>query len=336
MVSISVFNNKGGVGKTTLLCNIAAFLKSLEKKVLIVDADPQCNASTYVFPEAKLEFFIFEEKSTVGSLFEPVQKGEGFLPLNSIPIKRSIGFNTDVLVGDPQLSVLEDFLSNDWLDARGGNIRGLKTTLVFYDFLLKVSDRYDYVLFDVGPSLGAINRSILLACDYFLIPMSTDIFSLQAIGNIAKSVNNWRDQLAKGIAEYEKNGERFVLNDHIVDAKPSFIGYVTQQYIAKSVAGVNRPVKAYEQIINLIPNTIRQELSGLYCQGIDDSLSLGSIPNFNSLIPLSQMANKPIFALGGKDGVVGAHFAKVKDYESVISIITNNLLNNIEKYDNLA
>ena len=65
-------------------------------------------------------------------------------------------------------------------------------------------------------------------------------------------------------------------------------------------------------------------------------MKLGDIPNYNSLIPLSQLANKPIFELGGSDGVVGAHFAKVKEFELVISNIANNLINNIDYIDELA
>ena len=57
------------------------------------------------------------------------------------------------------------------------------------------------------------------------------------------------------------------------------------------------------------------------------------IPNFNSLIPMSQTANKPVFLLTSSDGIVGAHFSKVREYENVMENIVSNLLHNIEGYD---
>lgn len=335
MKSIAVFNNKGGVGKTTLLCNLASYLSNyLSKRVLIVDADPQCNASIYTINIDELEGYIFSEGTTIRSVFEPVQSGEGFIEASRIPFHFSSGFNVHVIVGDPKLSLLEDFLSKDWYDGTNGEPRGLKTTFTFFDLLQKISSDFDYVFFDVGPSLGAINRSVLLSCDFFLIPMSTDIFSLQAITNIAQSVKSWKDSCERGMNEYcAKNGRVLTINDKPISIRTSFIGYITQQYVAKSVSGVVRPVKAYEQIIRQIPDVIKTQLLGMYPESIVETLSLGTIPNFNSLIPLSQTVNKPIFKLSGPDGVVGAHFAKVKDYEEVVRGISMSLLQNIQNYD---
>lgn len=78
-----------------------------------------------------------------------------------------------------------------------GGERGIRTTLTFNN-LIKQFDDYDYVFFDMGPSLGAINRSILLSCDYFVTPMSSDIFSILAIENIGKTIKNWRDTFKEG------------------------------------------------------------------------------------------------------------------------------------------
>ena len=80
-------------------------------------------------------------------------------------------------------------LANDWRDAKGGGMRGIRTTYVFADVVAKAKTlKYDFVFFDMGPSLGAINRSILLAMDFFVVPMSIDIFSSWAIKNIGGAV----------------------------------------------------------------------------------------------------------------------------------------------------
>jgi len=340
MKAIALFNNKGGVGKTTLLCNIAAYLKRRKgKRVLIVDADPQCNASTYVMGDDEVfQRYIDNSEESIHKIVNSIKKGEGYIDANSIPILHSSSFGVDIILGDTRLSVAEDFLSKDWIEAINGEPRGLKTTFVFYDMLRSLEDRYDYILFDVGPSLGAINRTVLMACDYFIMPMSSDVFCIKAIDNIATSLKTWIDGLAKGLAIYEENeNEDFSLRGISISPKLQFLGYVNQQYTAKTQGGVVRPVKAYDKIIKQMPSRITQKLKRLYPKEIKtDELKLGDIPNFNSLIPLSQLSNKPIFILGGQDGVVGAHFSKVREYEDVMKTITSNILTNIEKYDQLA
>lgn len=340
MKSIVVFNNKGGVGKTTLLCNMAAYLaQRKQKRVLVIDADPQCNASIYLFGE---DFVIskFSEPATttVYKVLQPVRRGKGYIENQNIPIFRSGGFGVDVILGDTQMSIIEDFLSKEWLDSINGDPRALKSTFVMKDLLFKLKDSYDYIFFDVGPSLGALNRVILFASDYFVMPMSSDVFSVKAIDNISITLKDWREELEEGLNKYQrKEGESFTIDDEECRIDISFLGYVHQQYTAKMQNNERRPVRAYDRIIKQMPQRINSKFSEFFPAGFDtDRLKIGEIPNFNSLIPLSQLANKPIFGLVGKDGVVGAHFSKVKEYEEVISEVINNVSHNIQAYDGLG
>jgi cellulose biosynthesis protein BcsQ len=336
MKTISVFNNKGGVGKTTLLCNLASYIsKKRGKRVLVVDADPQCNASIYLFGIDKVTKVLEEqEPKTVNRIFDSVQEGKGFISKDAIPIEKSEGFDVDVIFGDTNLSTLEDFLSSDWLAGKNGDERGLRTTLVFCDLLRKLQADYDYVFFDIGPSLGAINRVVLFACNFFLMPVSSDIFCLKAIDNISEVLKKWTTQLKKGLEDYEQSRRKiFQIGDYSYENNLNYLGYVVQQYRAK----LHHPVKAYEHIITQIPERIKTNLQKFYPSDWDvNTFKIGDIPNFNSLIPLSQIATKPVFSLEGKDGVVGAHFAKVKEFENVIKGIVLNIFKIIEKYDTLA
>ena len=338
MISIAIFNNKGGVGKTSLLCNLAAYLKvRLNKRVLIVDADPQCNATIYVTPEEDLEE-IYNDKKQCGTIFDivnPLKEGDGFLSKDKLPICTSKGFECDVIFGDTRLSLMEDFLSGDWVAGKEGQMRGLKTTFLFWNMLQKIKDDYDYVFFDVGPSLGAINRSVLLACDYFIMPMSSDIFSLKAVDNISASLKEWNANILAGIEKYKKEKDQalFKIEGVEVLSQLKFLGYIYQQYTAKSIDGVRRPVKAYDLIINKMHSLITEKLRDFYKVGFTkDNLLLGEIPTLSSLIPLSQSAHKPIFLLVGADGVVGAHFVKVKEYEEVIKHIVEKIKENLSEY----
>lgn len=228
MTSITVFNNKGGVGKTTLLCNLASYLSlKKNKKVLIVDADPQCNATIYLFPEERVIEIYEGQHGSINDLIMPLSRGRGYFT-EKIPILKSPTFKVDLVPGDPKLALQEDLLATDWQQAQAGDARGLQTTLVFAE-LLQRCENYDFVFFDLGPSLGAINRSVLLASDYFVIPMSSDIFSLQAIENISVSLGRWKKGLNTGMnAHRENNGDVYTVNDQEVNWKLRFLGYVTQ------------------------------------------------------------------------------------------------------------
>jgi cellulose biosynthesis protein BcsQ len=178
MRTLCVFNNKGGVGKTTLLCNLAAYFAiSKGKKVLVVDADPQCNATAYMLAEAKVEklYASNSDGKTINTLITALKKSRGYA---ETPVVRSAGFNLDLVPGDPRFALAEDFLAKDWFDATNGQERGLKTTYFLKALITWAEEQeYDYVFFDIGPSLGAINRTVLLTCDYFILDVPPQLSS---------------------------------------------------------------------------------------------------------------------------------------------------------------
>jgi cellulose biosynthesis protein BcsQ len=334
MHTLCVFNNKGGVGKTTLLCNLASYFSIVKnKKVLVVDADPQCNATAYMLPEKIVEnlYSGTNDAGTINSLITSLKKARGYA---ETPIVRSEGFALDLVAGDPKFALAEDFLAKDWFDATNGQERGLKTTFFLKAMLLWAENNdYDYVFFDIGPSLGAINRTVLLTCDYFILPMSSDIFSLRGLQNIQSAIQGWIKGVLRGLDVYaEENGEDFKMDDDlkIGDKGIKFLGYVTQQYTAKTVGGKKQPVKSYEKIIKRIGPAIDRHLISPLNDGLKMTYKLGEIPYFQSLVPMSQMATKPIFALKSIDGIVGAHFDKVKEFNKVIGEIAKNFESNLQ------
>lgn len=331
MKAIAVFNNKGGVGKTTLLCNLAAYLqKKVKKSVLVIDADPQCNTTTYVLDEEQFISVYYEPTEfTIADIIPPLENGEGYITCFST--MKSTHFGFDLIPGNPIFAACEDFLASEWKDVKSSDLRGIKSTMLFVHFLTLCLD-YDYVFFDMGPSLGAINRSILLASDFFITPMSTDVFSLLALENIGASIQNWSKIFNKGIDGMEDIKRQSIINlKNVCDIK--FLGYVEQQYIMKTVGETKRAVRAYEEILKKIPDEICQKII-LPINGeknMNVEYKIGSIPNFYSLVPMSQTAHKPIFDLTNIDGVVGAHYQKVKDYEELMEKIANQALHNMEK-----
>lgn len=327
MKSVAFFTNKGGVGKTTLVCNLAAYLANVKhKKVLLVDADPQTNATQYTFNDDVLEE-IYDKKTafTIYSMARPLSQGKGYSVGNQY--RRSESFGIDVLLGDPRLALIEDTLASDW---NSGGIRGVRTTYMFREFLSHCTD-YDYVFFDMGPSLGSINRSVLIACDYFVLPLSMDIFSIRATENISAWLKEWKKRLdlhLQGLSEPEETE----VED--LEFRLKLLGYVNQQYTAKKDAtGERRAVKAYEKIMSEVPKAIENSLIEKQNSPAGLDYKLGSIPNLHSLIPMSQNSRKPIFDLKASDGIVGAHFMKVKESAGIFEKIADNFTTNLGAFE---
>ena len=270
---------------------------------------------------------IYETKSsfTIYSVVRPLSIGKGYT--DEIRPRYAKDFGVDILVGDPRLALMEDLLARDWGTAIAGEIRGLRTTFLFAH-LLSLCSNYDYVFFDMGPSLGSINRSVLLASSFFVSPMSIDIFSLRAIENITLSLTEWRRLFTLGI---ERSQDPDDITAFHQQWRLRFAGYVMQQYIAKTKSGERRAVHAYERIMRRIPSVIKTEYIEKFQPGMPNiSYNLGTVPNLYSLIPMSQTSHKPIFALRARDGVRGAHFTKVKDSLEIFRNIADSLEHNIE------
>jgi len=274
MRSIAFFTNKGGVGKTTLLCNLAGFLNSENgAKILVVDADPQTNATQYMFGDTVLdEIYTKKNAYTIYSVARPLAYGKGYSTDHEF--RKSQSFGVDVLLGDPRFALIEDTLAADW---NASDVRGLRTTFMFRHFL-QSCDKYDYVLFDMGPSLGSINRAVLIGCDYFIIPISIDVFSIRATENISAWLGNWKTRLQRHL---ELVTDPSVLEVFDISWRLRLLGYVSQQYTAKrDASGLRRAVKAYDTIMQQIPEAIK---AGIVTQHQRDPVGLnyelGTIPN---------------------------------------------------------
>lgn len=341
-----MFNNKGGVGKTTLSCNISAFIAdNLGKKVLIVDCDPQCNTTQLLMGQefsSELYWGINGQTknpnnyTTISDILQPIEDGDSQINTNiKIIDKTQNRFNVDLIPGNPKFSIIEDRLGSAWHDLLGGDIGGIRKTNWNTFLLEKLTDNYDYIFYDLGPSLGSINRSVLIGCDYFITPMGTDIFSILGIRNIAEWLDSWitlyEKSLLLGEDRFPGRLESFKINPDI-KIKKGYLGYTIQQYITKSKQGIRRPTKAYEEIINNVPSVIEETFENFLKEGLEkDNFKLGDVPHLYSLIPLAQSNSSPILKLRGSDGLVGAQFRQQEEYQSILSHIVSKIFNNLEK-----
>lgn len=338
MKSIVFFNNKGGVGKTTLSCNIASYLATKHnKRVLVIDGDPQCNATQSILPEDTCAEIYLNNTSKIQTIYDvvqPIEIGESEINKDITPILSSANtYQVDLLPGHPRMSIIEDKLSASWNEMLGGKVGGARVSNWNLQLLSAVKNKYDIVIFDVGPSLGALNRTFLLASDFIASPLGCDIFSLLGIKNIAEWIKSWSDLYHRSLQTCEHQSPGQISKFPIVSDLSNHMklaGYSVQQYVTRSFKEGKRPVKAYDEIMKEIPDTIQNSMSSYFPEGktISD-LSLGHIPYLYSLIPLSQTSKTPIHLLTRDDGLVGSQYQQKESFENLLGEITKQLLKNI-------
>lgn len=161
---IGVANQKGGVGKTTTAVNLAAALGVLEKKVLLIDADPQANATSGLGVE-EVEF------STYNLLEHSVDAKKC--------IKKTASPNLDIIPSHIDLVAAEIEL----VDKENREYMLKKA-------LKQIRDEYDFVIIDCAPSLGLITINALTAADSVIIPIQCEYFALEGLGKLLNTIKN--------------------------------------------------------------------------------------------------------------------------------------------------
>jgi hypothetical protein len=189
---------------------------------------------------------------------------------------------------------------------------------------------HDLVVIDLGPSLGALNRSALVGCSHFITPVAADLFSLYELENIGEWIREW-------IIEYEdamqrtrqKNPSADSLRHLPVDAeiRKGYIGYTVQQYVARKSGGDLRPTAAYDRYKSQIPGRAAQ-LKELASQDAA-SFELGVVPNMFSMVALAQNSHAPIAALEPRDGVRGAQIYQQARYAEDLNAIFGRIASNM-------
>jgi chromosome partitioning protein len=305
---IAFFNNKGGVGKTSLVYHLSWMYADMGLRVVAADLDPQANLTSAFLDEDRLiELWPDgEHPDTIFGCIRPVQRGIGDIGNPHLEI---IDNPLALLVGDLLLSSFEDNLSEAWPKCLGGDERSFRIMSAFWRILQKAAMEHnaDVILMDLGPNLGAINRAALIASDYVIVPLSPDLFSLQGLRNLGPTLKIWRHDWQQRLT---KNPAKDLLlpPGHIQPA-----GYIVLQYTIR----MDRPVKAYERWIARIPDEYHEYMldkqNSNNTQIQDDPNCLALLKHYRSLMPLAQEAHKPMFYLKPADGAMGSHMHSVQN-----------------------
>ena len=302
MKTIAFFNNKGGVGKTSLVYHLAWMLSELGHRVIAADMDPQANLTGMFLKEDRLaEIWRDARRKTIEGDIAPLFKGTG--DITAEPHIEKIAERLGLLVGDLALSNREGELSERWSKCLDGEERAFRVTTAFARLIASAGKRFeaDLALLDVGPNLGAINRAALIASDHVIIPLAPDLFSLQGLGNAGAALRDWRAAWGRRVAE---KPEGLDIGLPSGDMEP--LGYIVMRHSVR----LDRPVQAFQRWMGKIPIEYRRSVlqtRDSTTPPIDtDEHLLAHLKDYRSLMPIAQETNKPMFMLKPADGVIGA------------------------------
>jgi len=308
---LTFFNNKGGVGKTSLVFHLAWMMAEMGKRVVAIDLDPQANLTSAFLSEDDLEALwdvepAAQRNATIYQCLRPLTETGDILA----PLTQRIAPRLHLVPGDLGLASFEDFLSQEWPNAlRTNNLyRPFRVLSCFWQVAQQAAAQHnaDLIVADVGPNLGAINRSALIGTDHVAIPLAADLFSLQGLRNLGPTLRAWRGEWNKRLGNWAQ--PTFALPPGRMEPT----GYVVMQHMDR----LSRPVKAYKKWVDRIPTTYRDSVLGLPSTTPmlgDDGNCLARLKHYRSLMPMAQEVRKPIFHLTSADGAIGAHAAAVRD-----------------------
>jgi len=306
---IAFFNNKGGVGKTSLVYHVAWMLAEQGYRILAADLDPQGNLTAAFLDENRLESLWSkdseQEAKTIYRAIRPLKEGTGDV---AIPKLEDIDDKIALLPGDLALSQFEDNLSDAWPNCLDEDARAFRVVSAFWRILQSGASEHqaDVILVDLGPNLGAMNRAALISSDYVVIPLGPDLFSLQGLRNLGPTLKKWR----KGWGDRLKKKPAMDIELPPGDMKP--LGYIVMQHSVRR----DRPVKSYDRWIARIPGTYRKSVMDESEENAplvaNDPYCFALMKHYRSLMPMAQEAHKPLFFLKSADGALGAHTYAVK------------------------
>ena len=302
MKCITVFNNKGGVGKTSLVYHLAWMYAELDYNVLVADLDPQANLTSMFLDDDELEE-LWPRDGVGGTIYgalQPLLEGTGDVTLPHV-VEPETGIG--LVAGDMLLSGAEDELSSQWPDCLDGRPRAFRVLSALWRAMRMAADAIeaDLILVDVGPNLGALNRAALVTADHVVVPLAPDLYSIQGLRNLGPTLRRWRQEWSERVRRNP------VADLQVPGGEMMPIGYVVLQHAVR----LNRPVKAYERWMERIPGAYGDFVIGqesLLSPFIEDDVNcLATLKHFRSLMPLAQEARKPMFALRPADGAIGGH-----------------------------
>lgn len=308
------FNHKGGVSKTTTSFNIGWKLAAMGKKVLLVDADPQCNLTGLILKDDFEKYYIDNStknnnlKDGVSPAFE--SKPEAIVAFDCYQVPRNE--NLYLLPGHPNLTEIEPALS--FAQSSNNAFSTMQNLPGAFNALIElIVQKYDieYVIFDVNPGLGAINQNLFSISDLFIIPTNPDPFSLMAVKTLSKVLPRWNSQS-------QQMKELFINSSYPFPEKtPKLGGLLIQRFNIRN-GKPNAPFRDnMDDILKEVQSSLLPSLEKVNMlldkdafidSTIPENFCISEVPDFQSLLQQANKVGVPVFAISdeeiGRSGTV--------------------------------
>ena len=317
-----LFNHKGGVSKTTTVYNVGWMLAEQGHRVLLVDADPQCNLTSLILGD-DFDAYYLDNATRLQNIKDGVAPAFTGKPTPIVPVVcRSPARQQQVhlLAGHATLSEYDASLTFAQTSNALATLQNLPGA--FHELIRQVeaANQIEYTIIDLNPGLSAINQNLFLNSDFFLIPTNPDPFSIMALQTLESIFPRWATW---------KVGNEAVFADSAYPLRPGlpkFTGTVIQRFNVRR----GRAAAPYRDNIAEIKSVTQHHLypalrkPGLtlpandYPQTLSNNgFCLEEIPDFGALLPRSHEAGVPVFALRddelGATGVVLANTIAKRD-----------------------
>lgn len=320
-----IFNHKGGVSKTTTVYNLGWML-SKKYKVLVVDADAQCNLTSLILGEDFEKYYTDDQtrlhniKDGVAMAFQgkpkPIAAVNCFSPQKA-PSLYLLAGHANLSEYDASLTFAQT--SNNALSTLQ-NLPG-----AFSELLRLTEEKYsiDYTIIDLNPSLSATNQNLFLSAHAFIIPTNPDPFSIMAINTLKSTLPRW--------AEWKQNAVQLFADSAypLLPGLPKFSGSLIQRFNIRN----GRAARPYRDNIS----EIKESLSGEFYEAIssagmtftaqqygkelvENQYCLAEVPDFQGLLPKAFQAGVPVFEVTDADiAETGPVLAQLKEKRALFN-----------------
>ena len=328
MKTISIFNNKGGVGKTTLTYHVANALAELGHKTLIFDLDPQCNVTIMSMPEESIHHIweeeddfiedykaarekmdkqdyenLFNSTRSIHFLLKPSQDG---VDSDHISVPYKLDTNLSIIPGRLTMHLFEQKVSRVWNDIYSGEPQAIRIVTQIRNLALQYAEKYgfEYVIMDTSPSLGTLNKVIISTTDGFMIPANPDLFSLYGIRNIGKALSEWKKDFDR-MMHFLSDEKRQMFPTTFVQLLGYTI-YNAKKY-TKSTNNSWNLAKAHYNYAQQIPETIKSFIEPEIWEKIPDEIleqpigGLSVMHTHNTTPSVAQKYHVPIWKVPEQD-----------------------------------
>lgn len=201
---VSIFNQKGGVGKTTSVVNLSVALVKEGKKVLVIDMDPQANTTTGLGVDKEgdsvydLFYEILDDKEAEKENNEELEEAAEDKKVKK-EVEKKIDFSKYIKETDSGVLLIKSESSLSGLEVELVNLDPVSRTEVLKEIVGKLEEEYDFVLIDCPPSLGLLSINALVASDSIIIPIQTEYYALEGVSELMNTYKLVKDSLNKDL-----------------------------------------------------------------------------------------------------------------------------------------